>query len=71
MPVREQTQEEYIKDLEKRVQKAETDLLENKRQYDRAIFHIQVLNDLVFTQKALIAEYQEKLKIIPQKEFNL
>ena len=71
MPDKEQTQEEYIKDLEKRVQKAETDLQENKRQYDRAIFHIQVLNDLVFTQKSLIAEYQEKLKITPQKEFNL
>ena len=71
MPDRQQTQEEYIKDLEKRTQQAEKNFDETKRQYDRAIFHIQMLNDLVFTQKAVIAEYQEKLKITPQKEFNL
>lgn len=71
MPVRQQTQEEYIKDLEKRTREAEDNEAHLKRQYDRAICHIQVLNDLVFTQKALIAEYQEKLKITPQKEFNL
>ena len=71
MPVRQQTQEEYIQDLEKRTQQAEKNFDEIKIHHDRAIFHIQVLNDLVFTQKALIVEYQKQLKITPQKEFNL
>lgn len=70
MPVRQQTQEEYIQDLEKRTQQAEKNFDEIKRQYDRVIFHVQMLNDLVFTQKALIVEYQKQLKITPQKEFN-
>lgn len=70
MPVRQQTQEEYIQDLEKRTQQAEKNFDEIKRQYDRVIFHVQMLNDLVFTQKALIVEYQKQLKITPQKEFS-
>lgn len=69
MPVRQATPEECMKDLERRAREAEKNELELKQKYDRAIFHIKILNDLVFVQKSLIAEYQKQLNIIPKKEF--